>query len=489
MMTQKNPTPEELKYWRQFTVSACVRCRQETSIPLRHILSCPGTPPPAETQAAFKAEAKAPRVARESSLPTKKFDASLPKKGDRIGSFTVVEVLSGTLPLSQHKDRCHLRVRCVCNRERVRLYQGSYPDRWNETCGCNGIDHIRIGGDPSLPAQVTTLPELVAWGGWAGMTSFYARKNTVGMSATVQQLSQLAEARHPGEGWRIPRIIPVPGEVLLLAPPTAVAMPALVLTSEGSGPRGWGFKDMLGQKVAQWTVIGGPRGRHTCHPKRIEWLCACACGLERWYSGRDLRRTDNKRVRAHCKTELPQEAVLTPTEQIAAAESPAQESPEADRPSEVQPPTPVPVPIGKEAKRGVRNLHVGNKVGEFVVEEVVGSCASRGTMHLRCICGRMRVMALNSAHGLRRTTCGCNGMDTVSVAGDPNLPPGITTYFALVRWAGVVVPSHHWMAIHKYGLARGIAMLAEVAEKTHPGEGWRVKAVLPIPGEAPLETK
>jgi len=287
-----------------------------------------------------------------------------------------VEVLSGTLPLSQHKDRCHLRVRCVCNRERVRLYQGSYPDRWNETCGCNGIDHIRIGGDPNLPAQVTTLPELVAWGGWAGMTSFYARKNTVGMSATVQQLSQLAEARHPGEGWRIPRIIPVPGEVLLLTPPMAVAMPALV-----------------------------------------------------------------------------------------------------------------PVPIGKEAKRGVRNLHVGDKVGEFVVEEVVGSCASRGTMHLRCICGRMRVMALNSAHGLQRTTCGCNGMDTVSVAGDPNLPPGVTTYFALVRWAGVVVPSHHWMAIHKYGLARGIEMLAEVAEKTHPGEGWRIKAILPSPGETPVEGK
>lgn len=110
-------------------------------------------------------------------------------------------------------------LQCVCGRVRTfsasNIYRMLAPTG-RQSCGCNSADQVIVGGDPHLPAGVTTQRELIAWGGRTN-ASFYDLARYRGFSYAVQHLAKVAEKRHPGEGWRILKILPVERE----APPRA----------------------------------------------------------------------------------------------------------------------------------------------------------------------------------------------------------------------------------------------------------------------------
>ncbi len=129
---------------------------------------------------------------------------------------------------------------------------------------------------------------------------------------------------------------------------------------------------------------------------------------------------------------------------------------------------------------------IGDKINDFTI-------MSRylGRVTLRCICGRIRVYRQTSLRYLEKTrlTCGCNGIDQIAVQGDPNLPTGVETYGDLVRWAGDSSNAHSTNQVQRHGLRHAIITLAAKAERTHPGEGWRVLRVLPYPAAYPPAKK
>jgi len=225
MTASETSTPAELKYWRQFGVSQCILCRQETAIPLRHASTCAGVvvvPDETSWTPALKLRKENPVKTSKTQRNQKGALASLKylRVGGKIGKFTIL-----TLP-SLVTD-CLIRVRCVCNR--IRLISGIQIGRnvtlW-ETCGCNGIDRVFLTGDPNLPADVDSLDALCLW---AGTTRFayYKRVYRYGLPEALLSLRAEVEQRHPGEGWRIAAAIPVPG-----APPLTLA------TANGERPQG-----------------------------------------------------------------------------------------------------------------------------------------------------------------------------------------------------------------------------------------------------------
>lgn len=48
--------------------------------------------------------------------------------------------------------------------------------------------------------------------------------------------------------------------------------------------------DISGRRFGRWLVIAGPRSRRGQGKPRVQWLCRCDCGTERWVFSELLRR-------------------------------------------------------------------------------------------------------------------------------------------------------------------------------------------------------
>ena len=229
MTASETPTAAELKYWRQFGVSQCILCRQETAIPLRHAGTCAGvvlvpdetpwTPAPKLRQ---EKPAKVSKKWQRETTSYQRENLSALKNlrtGGKVGRFTI-------LALPSEAAGCLVRVRCVCNRVRLisALQLGKGLAHW-ETCGCNGIDRGFLTGDPNLPTDVDSLDALCLWAGTTRFTH-YKRVYRYGLPEALAVLAAEAERAYPGEGWRIAAVIPVPGQ-----PPLDLA------TANGERPR------------------------------------------------------------------------------------------------------------------------------------------------------------------------------------------------------------------------------------------------------------
>ncbi len=191
------------------------------------------------------------------------------------------------------------------------------------------------------------------------------------------------------------------------------------------------FRNWAGEVVEAWTVGSEYRSVASGLQAKIEWLCTCWCGEQKWVQAALLAQGRGGRG---CG--------------------------------------------GPAHRRGV-----GDIMGDMVV---VGLDEVRKEATLRCVCGRLVVYraatyALWAWERSARLTCGCNGLDRIRVRGNPDLPKGVDSYNALIRWAGCSRQAHYQM-IHRLGLRGAVEHLAGLAEKSHPGVGRKtILKVVPIP--------
>lgn len=187
----------------------------------------------------------------------------------------------------------------------------------------------------------------------------------------------------------------------------------------GGQPR----KEMQGKTFGEWTVLD--TFRRVSYPSgqvHIQWWCQCSCGTLSWVSGAGMRQGTT----TSCGHLIP-------------------------------------------------SVEVGQMLGEMQITEV-----HRGYVNVRCRCHRIRRFSLSALSHSTRLTCGCIELDQLTLKGDPNLPPGVTTSTELFQWAGISRQAY-FDYLHRRGLEQALANLAEHAEKKHPGEGWRIHAILPGP--------
>ncbi len=208
------------------------------------------------------------------------------------------------------------------------------------------------------------------------------------------------------------------------------------------------FVNLAGQQIGEWTVSAQCREHQLPSQGVTQWFCTCSCGTQRWVGAPALQGTLQGRRRC---------------------------SKSCGGPAHSKKPS------------------VGDKLGDFTIlsmEEGTPPPLSarlrgrkfplhqRSCMTLQCSCGRIRTFAvLASTSKWTRITCGCNGIDPVSVLGDPNLPSGIHSYNNLIEWAGCTRQAHYAL-LHRRGLSFALDHLADLAESNHPGEGWRIRAVI-----------
>jgi len=187
--------------------------------------------------------------------------------------------------------------------------------------------------------------------------------------------------------------------------------------------------DLAGQTLGEWLVLDEWRIRQAPHSKLTEWKCQCSCGAIHWRLSANLRNG----LSTHCKSKNHGDPYV-----------------------------------------------IGDTLGKFTIE----AFPDERRCHLRCVCGRLREVAKTSLNGLLqyRSSCGCNGVDTIMLRGDPDLPTGVHGYNQLIRWAGCSRQAHYQM-IHTRGLWYAVQHLSELAEERHPGEGWRILKVVPMPKE------
>ncbi len=120
--------------------------------------------------------------------------------GDEVGSFTI---------LSFEK---RMKLRCRCGRVRTFAKETiSQIEQKRLTCGCDGIDWVYLRGDPNLPPGVRGYKDLCGWAGISpqAITQFTHRE---GLRHAILRLAAKAEENHPGEGWRVLKVVPYPAE-------------------------------------------------------------------------------------------------------------------------------------------------------------------------------------------------------------------------------------------------------------------------------------
>ena len=280
----KAPTPEELKYWRQFAVSQCMRCRKETSIPLRHELMCKAAMPPKTVLVPTSPPAILP-------APAEAETAYHRAPGQVAFTLEPWTVLGGLRMQPTAAGKVHL-TRCVCACGAIRWLTEAQL-RQVPPVPCRGVKHQ----PSSPPVETTPVPRSQRSNQPVDMLHQKINEWTVtgGPRTRANDPYRLKEwlcvCSCGTERWLTTyhlRYHPSPD----CGGPSHPARP----------PQGGArfIKNMLHQKIKQWTVIGGPEhrqgGRFT---KVIMWLCVCDCGTQRWIRGSDLR---SKPPKHRCKT-------------------------------------------------------------------------------------------------------------------------------------------------------------------------------------------
>ena len=474
--TNKIPTPEELKYWRQFAVSQCVRCRKETSIPLRHELLCNAASAPRSTQAT----AIPPAILLTTTEAVVQPAISVVAKAFTPDAWTS---LGGLRMQRTAAGRVHL-TRCICACGAIRWLTEAQMQQVPPV-PCRGAVHQ----PPPTQAKATPAPRRLS------IDMLHQKVNewtvTGGPRYRENDPYRLREwlcvCSCGTERW-------MTGTCLRFTKPLDCGGPTHPAKPPKGGARN--LKNMLGQKLGPWTVIGGPRHQQLTYTKVLQWLCRCDCGVERWIIGSNLR---SRTPRHRCQ----------PRERISAAKGRADRidisgqtfhswtvtGASRSRPLGNQQVTEwlCTCSCGTEAWRNSATLRkgmtrhcrnpvhlkrqVGEKLGEFTILAKDDHWAT-----LRCVCGRLRVFSVMSLSWLpkKRRTCGCNGIDAISVHGDPNLPKDVTGYCQLTMWAGITRQGANLYA-KAHGKHQTYLHLAALAEKNHPGEGWRWLKIVPCP--------
>lgn len=205
------------------------------------------------------------------------------------------------------------------------------------------------------------------------------------------------------------------------------------MTEKPLGKKG---RNLVGETFGEWCVVG-PFRRHIqpCGQAVIQWWCRCSCEARSWISARDLTHGLTTKCSASVHRAAPA------------------------------------IPVGLVQRA-------------FTVLEVFcpGGRKERNSYRVRCMCGRERMMGHCTLFNLngQRNSCGCVEGDSPWLEGASELPPGVSTYHQLIQWAGISRQGHY-LNISKHGLEEALTRLTRHAEKNHPGEGWRIKALVPVP--------
>lgn len=206
------------------------------------------------------------------------------------------------------------------------------------------------------------------------------------------------------------------------------------------------IKNRAGLQYGEWLVLDQHRPSQYKNGVSIEgkqfymteWLCRCSCGVEKWKNVAFLNRIKKNDSSSHCDSK-------------------------------------------KHLKCTKTFSSDPNSNWNYIIDGATSYKDLLEFTYILCKCGRTRKYQKQTLinNKIQTISCGCNGVDQITVIGDPNLPENVNSYNALINWAGCSRQAHYRM-IQKRGSEYALEHLTKLAEKNHPGEGWRIKAIIPI---------
>lgn len=173
-------------------------------------------------------------------------------------------------------------------------------------------------------------------------------------------------------------------------------------------------EDISGKTFGEWKVSETwVRRKSAGNHSELYWWCTCSCGTARFVSAFHLKQGNTTQCRDHSKRTKP-------------------------------------------------NYLAGHTVHHFTVVS-----NEKGLLTLECVCGRIRTWFRQGYKPLPWTSCGCQG-GPIYLFGAPDLPPGVTSWVSLLKWAGVSRQLFdEWLSYNGWPTARGY--LLERVSKKYPG--------------------